>query len=88
MSTQLLPKKSQRCHWYVMSSGPVPDHVPGSAVSTEPTSLVPEIDGGVVLAGGAGSTALGALVAVSVPAELVAVTTTTTVWPRSSSPSV
>ena len=88
MSTQLLPKKSQRCHWYSMVSGPVPVQVPGSAVSTSPTSSVPEMVGATVLAGGAGRRALGALVAVSVPAAFVPVTTTTTVWPWSAAVSV
>ena len=69
-------------------SGPVPVQVPGSAVSVSPTCSSPEIVGATVLAGGAGTTALGALVEVSLPASFVAVTTTTTVWPWSSSPIV
>ena len=64
----------------------MPVQVPGSAVSVSPTSWSPEMVGATVLAGGAGTTALGALVELSLPAAFVAVTTTTTVWPRSSSP--
>jgi hypothetical protein len=63
----------------------VPVQVPGPAVSVSPTSSSPLIAGGARLAGGAGRTALGALVEVSVPTPLVAVTTTTTVCPRSAS---
>ena len=66
----------------------MPDQTPGSAVSSSPISATPSTDGAVVLTGGAGSTALGALVAVSTPASFVAVTTTTTVWPWSSTVSV
>ena len=49
----------------------MPVQVPGSAVSVSPTSSSPEIVGATVLAGGAGTTALGALVELSLPASFV-----------------
>ena len=36
-----VPSASQRCHWYVMSIGASPLHVPGSAVSVPPSMPVP-----------------------------------------------
>ena len=65
----------------------MPVHVPGSAVSVSPTCSSPVIVGGTVLTGGAGTT-VGALAELSLPASFVAVTTTTTAWPWSSSVTV
>ena len=58
--------------------GVAPVHVPLLAVSVLPTAAVPLIAGGTVLSGPAGAVifALGALVAVDEPSELLAITTT------------
>ncbi len=56
---------------------------PWLAVSVEPTVAVPVIAGSVVLAGGATTTAVGVVLTEFDPAELVAVTTTTSVVPMS-----
>ena len=62
----------------------MPDQLPGSAVSVEPSSAVPEIEGAVVLEGASASTSsLAADVAESEPPSLEAVTTTRTVEPTS-----
>ena len=62
----------------------MPVQVPGSAVSVWPSSGVPEIDGGVELAGASASTSVESEdVAVSLPPAFVAVTTTRIVPPTS-----
>jgi len=64
--------------------GVVPVHVPAVAASVPPSIADPEIVGGEVFAGGAAATtAVGADVTVLVPAELDAVTATTSVLPMS-----
>src|SRR5215216_1865396 len=51
MLEQLPPVRLQRRHWYANVIGSVPVHLPGSAVSVEPTAGVPEIVGGSVFVG-------------------------------------
>src|SRR4051794_15856173 len=51
MFAQLTPLRLHRRHWYVNVIGAVPVHWPGSAVSVEPTCVVPEIVGGDVFVG-------------------------------------
>ena len=50
MSTQPVPALSQRCHWKVNEVAP-PVHVPASAVSSSPTSALPETAGLVLTTG-------------------------------------
>ena len=58
-------------------SGVAPDQVPWSAVSVEPTSIVPKILGETVFLGGSPATGNeNAEVAVPLPNAFVAVTTT------------
>ena len=59
--------------------------MPGSTVSVEPSSGVPETLGGVALTGGAAATGpVGADASEAEPPGFVAVTTTTIAWPASS----
>jgi len=51
MLEQLPPVRLHRRHWYANVIGSVPVHLPGSAVSVEPTVGVPEIVGGSVFVG-------------------------------------
>ena len=51
MSAQLAPVESQRRHWYEYVIGVVPLQLPGAAVSPDPTTIVPLIDGADVFAG-------------------------------------
>jgi hypothetical protein len=51
MSAQLAPAESQRRHWYEYAIGVEPLQLPGAAVSPDPTSVVPLIDGADVFAG-------------------------------------
>jgi hypothetical protein len=86
MSAQFAPEASQRRHWneYVIGSEPV--QVPCEAVSVCPVAAVPEIVGGLVLAGGVGAevtTAVAADVPLALPPGLPAVTTTRRVEPES-----
>ena len=62
----------------------MPDQVPSSSVSVWPSAGVPDSVGTAVLAGGSGMTAaVGAEMAVALPATLVAVTSTRMEWPMS-----
>ena len=66
------------------SIGPVPVHVPGSAVSVWPSTGVPVAAGVPAVAGGSTATLeLGTDVALSAPAAFVPVTSTTIAWPTS-----
>ena len=81
----MIPTASHSSHWKAKVIVGVPDHVPGFAVSCEPTETVPLIDGATESVGGAAATtAVGAEVAVAWPAVFVAVSTTRIVWPTSS----
>ncbi len=89
MSTQLSPAASQRCHWRESVIGPLPLHVPSSAVSVCSSRSVPVIvgssdaDGGVSTVG-AVTTAVWADVASTEPPALEPVTRTRIVEPTSS----
>src|SRR3954454_3980113 len=84
MSVQLAPAASQRCHWWVMSIGPVPVQVPSPAVSVAPSLPLPETVGAPVLAGASATTAsVGADVAFAEPPAFVPVTATRIAWPTS-----
>ena len=65
--------RSQR---YEYEIGCTPVHVPGSAVTTEPTVIVPRTLGVDVFTGGPPTTAVGFEAAVREPSALVAVTRT------------
>src|SRR5947209_7249227 len=74
MFWQLLPAGSHDCPWWRYLPG-VPYQVPFAAVSVWPSVVVPEIDGGAVLAGGAAATVgVCAEVACADPAAFVSVT--------------
>src|SRR5579862_6335947 len=86
MATQEPPAASQRCHWYVYLIGLVPDQVPFPAVTVEPIVADPLMEGAALFDGGVApvTTAVAADGCDAVPAELCAVTTTTSVWVTSS----
>src|SRR4051812_31587478 len=97
MSTQVPPSPVHRCHCRVNSARPL--HVPSSALRSSPAVGVPVTTGEPSAVGGvgAGSAGAGAVVAVTTsdaveaaspaPVESLAVTTTRTVEPASSSTS-
>ena len=88
MSRQAAPSASQRCHWYVKSSGRLPSHSPSPAVSVSPKPTLPETIGGLVETGGSAATGPTAGEATVVCSPLSPVTRTITVEPMSSLPSV
>jgi len=78
-----------RRHWYAYGGGGDPVHVPGDAVSVEPSCAVPLIVGGDVFAGAPGTGATSAVCAedaVDEPTPFDAVTTTRIVAPTSAVP--
>jgi hypothetical protein len=86
MSWHAPPFASHTRHWYLKETGPLPVHLPGSAVNVLPTDAVPFSVGSVVLVGPAAvaaTCALGALVAVLEPCELLAITRARSVFPAS-----
>jgi hypothetical protein len=85
MSLQLLPRVSQRLHWYANPIGWTPFHEPGDAVSFSPSRDVPEIVGRAEFSGAcaAATTDVRPEIAAAAPAEFVAVTDTRSVWPTS-----
>src|SRR5213592_2834905 len=52
IAVQAVPVPLQRVHWYLNVIGAVPVHTPLCAVSTLPTTGVPEIEGRAVAWGG------------------------------------
>jgi hypothetical protein len=92
IGTQDAPEESHRSHWYANVGAGWPLHTPGDAVSVEPSTSVPEIEGGVVLTGAAvnGWTTPVAdeLTGPAEPPLFVAVTATTIVEPISAATSV
>src|SRR5205085_10443683 len=85
MSTHADPALSHRRHWYAKLTGEL-FHVPVDDVSVWPEPRMPVITGGTVLIGAGGKTisGVGADVAETAPSKFVAVTTTTSLWCRSS----
>ena len=87
IAVQFVPS-TEDCHWY-LTLLPMPSHTPAVPVSVSPRCAVPHTVGGAVLTGGElGTTTVGALAAVTVASGLVAVTTTRTRLPTSSTVSV
>jgi hypothetical protein len=83
IGVQALPLLSQRCHWCAYEVGAFVQ-MPGEVESVWPSFAVPEISGGVRLAGGGGTTTLvAALVTELLPALFDAVTLTRIVFPTS-----
>src|SRR5436190_1057230 len=85
MSAQFVPSASQRCHWWANETTGVPVHVPSEATASScPSPSVPLSAGAAVLAGGAGTTAVGGPeVAPGLPPALGAVTCMRSAWPTS-----
>src|SRR5438874_6488612 len=89
MLTQAVPSAAQRCHCRENVEG-VGDHVPFVTDSVPPTTAEPESAGRTEFDGPffEPTTSVAADVADALPSELIAVTTTRTVWPTSPATSV
>ena len=72
IDTQFAPAESQSSHWYANVIGVDPDQLPFDAVSTCPTCAEPEIDGGLVFAGGVAEQAVVDVLNVACPDRLPA----------------
>ena len=78
MSAQFAPVASQRCQRAAKVIVGVPVHAPSVTVSVWVSTSVPETDGAVVFAGGAGATTCASDADWAVPPGPVAVTTART----------
>ena len=86
IAPQPAPAELQRCHWYSYLVG-FSLHVPVLALSVCPTTALPEIVGGALLAGLEGTSAVCPdLAGMEGPTELDAVTDTRSVLPSSAEP--